>query len=375
MSLPLRPPYAPMEAQVVDEIPAGPGWQYEPKWDGFRCLAFRDRDRVELQSKNGRSLTRYFPEVAAYLRALPAPSFVLDGEIVIPVDGRLSFDDLLQRIHPAASRVGRLARERPAVLIVFDLLVDASGGSLIARPLRERRQRLEAFADRVLRGRDDVRLSPATQDAAQARAWLGMAGTTLDGIVAKRLDLSYQSGERTGMQKVKRRTVDCVVGGFRFASGAPVVGSLLLGLYDDDGLLHHVGFTSGFPAATRKALRARLEPLIEPPGFTGRAPGGPSRWSTERSADWQPLAPRLVVEVSYDHFTGDRFRHGARFLRWRPDKAPRQCTFAQVRVSSRGPGLPGSAAGRRRGTAAGSRRRAPSTARRSSTGTRRRGAR
>jgi ATP-dependent DNA ligase len=262
------------------------------------------------------------------------------------------------------------------VLIVFDLLVDASGGSLIARPLRERRQRLEAFADRVLRGRDDVRLSPATQDAAQARAWLGMAGTTLDGIVAKRLDLSYQSGERTGMQKVKRRrTVDCVVGGFRFASGAPVVGSLLLGLYDDDGLLHHVGFTSGFPAATRKALRARLEPLIEPPGFTGRAPGGPSRWSTERSADWQPLAPRLVVEVSYDHFTGDRFRHGARFLRWRPDKAPRQCTFAQVRVSSRGPGLPGSAAGRRRGTAAGSRRRAPSTARRSSTGTRRRGAR
>jgi ATP-dependent DNA ligase len=365
-----------MEAQVVDEIPAGPGWQYEPKWDGFRCLAFRDRDHVELQSKNGRSLTRYFPEVAAYLRALPAPSFVLDGEIVIPVDRRLSFDDLLQRIHPAASRVERLARERPAVLIVFDLLVDASGGSLIARPLRERRQRLEAFADRVLRRRDDVRLSPATQDAAQARAWLGMAGTTLDGIVAKRLDLSYQSGERTGMQKVKRRrTVDCVVGGFRFASGAPVVGSLLLGLYADDGLLHHVGFTSGFPAATRKALRARLEPLIEPPGFTGRAPGGPSRWSTERSADWQPLAPRLVVEVSYDHFTGDRFRHGARFLRWRPDKAPRQCTFAQVWVSSRGPGLPGSAAGRRRGTAAGSRRRAPSTARRSSTGTRRRGAR
>jgi ATP-dependent DNA ligase len=365
-----------MEAQVVDEIPDGPGWQYEPKWDGFRCLAFRDRDHIELQSKNGRSLTRYFPEMAAYLRALPAPSFVLDGEIVIPVDGRLSFDDLLQRIHPAASRVERLARERPAVLIVFDLLVDASGGSLIARPLRERRQRLEAFADRVLRGRDDVRLSPATRDAAQARAWLDTAGTTLDGIVAKRLDLPYQSGERTGMQKVKRRrTVDCVVGGFRYASGARVVGSLLLGLYDDDGLLHHVGFTSGFPAATRKALRARLEPLVEPPGFTGRAPGGPSRWSTERSADWQPLAPRLVVEVSYDHFTGDRFRHGARFLRWRPDKAPRQCTFAQVRVSSRGPGLPGSAAGRRRGTAAGSRRRAPSTARRSSTGTRRRAAR
>jgi ATP-dependent DNA ligase len=367
-----------MEAQVVDEIPTGPGWQYEPKWDGFRCLAFRDRDRVELQSKNGRSLTRYFPEVAAYLSALPAPSFVLDGEIVIPVDGRLSFDDLLQRIHPAASRVERLARERPAVLIVFDLLVDASGTSLIGRPLRERRRRLEAFADRVLRGRDNVRLSPATHEAAQARAWLGMTGTTLDGVVAKRLDLPYQSGERTGMQKVKRRrTVDCVVGGFRYASGSGprTVGSLLLGLYDDAGLLHHVGFTSGFPAASRKALLSRLEPLIESPGFTGRAPGGPSRWSTERSADWQPLAPRLVVEVSYDHFTGDRFRHGARFLRWRPDKAPRQCTLAQVRVSSRGPGLPGSAAGRRRGSAAGSRRRAPSTARRSSTGTRRRAAR
>ena len=375
MSLPLRPPYAPMEAQVVDEIPPGPGWQYEPKWDGFRCLAFRDRDHVELQSKNGRSLTRYFPEVVAHVRALPAPSFVLDGEIVIPVDGRLSFDDLLQRIHPAASRVERLARERPAVLIVFDLLVDASGASLIDRPLRERRRRLEAFANRVLRGRDDVRLSPATHEAAQARAWLDMAGTTLDGIVAKRLDLPYQSGERTGMQKVKRRrTVDCVVGGFRYASGARVVGSLLLGLYDD-GLLHHVGFTSGFPAATRKALLTRLEPLIAPPGFTGRAPGGPSRWSTERSAEWQPLTPRLVVEVSYDHFTGDRFRHGARFLRWRPDKAPRQCTFAQVRVSSRGLGLPGSAAGRRPGTAAGSRRRAPSTARRSSPGTRRRAGR
>jgi ATP-dependent DNA ligase len=376
VSLPLRPPFAPMEARLVDEIPGGPGWQYEPKWDGFRCLAFRDGDHVELQSKNGQPLARYFPEVIEHLSALPARSFVLDGEIVIPVDGRLSFDDLLQRIHPAASRVERLSRERPAVLIVFDLLVDASGKALIGRPLRERRQRLEAFAARTLAGRDDIRLSPATEDRAQARSWLDMAGGTLDGIVAKRLDLPYQTGERTGMQKVKRRrTVDCVVGGFRHASGSRVVGSLLLGLYDADGLLHHVGFTSGFPAATRTTLLAKLSPLIKPPGFTGRAPGGPSRWSTERSAEWQPLAPKLVVEVSYDHFTGDRFRHATRFLRWRPDKAPRQCTLDQVAVSTRGPDLPGSAAARRPGSGAGSPRRAPSTSRRSSAGSRRRAGR
>jgi ATP-dependent DNA ligase len=215
VSLPLAPRYAPMEARLVDEIPGSPGWQYEPKWDGFRCLAFRDGDRVELQSKSGQPLARYFPEVVAHLLALPARSFVLDGEIVIPPDGRLSFDDLLQRIHPAASRIERLSRERPAVLIVFDLLVDASRKALVDRPLRERRRNLEAFAAKTLTGRDDIRLSPATGDAAQARAWLDMAGGTLDGIVAKRLDLPYQSGERTGMQKVKRRrTVDCVVGGF-----------------------------------------------------------------------------------------------------------------------------------------------------------------
>ncbi len=354
MSLPLRPPYAPMEARLVDEIPAGPGWQYEPKWDGFRCLAFRDGDRIELQSKSGQPLARYFPEVVEHLRALSARSFVLDGEIVVPVDGRLSFDDLLQRIHPAASRIARLSRERPAVLIVFDLLVDAAGTSLVG----------------------DVRLSPATDDAGQARAWLDMAGGTLDGIVAKRLDLPYQTGERTGMQKVKRRrTVDCVVGGFRYASGARLVGSLLLGLYDADGLLHHVGFTSGFPTATRTALLAELKPLITPPGFTGRAPGGPSRWSTERSGEWEPLEPRLVVEVSSDHFTGDRFRHATRFLRWRPDKAPRQCTLDQVAPSSRASDPPGSASAPRPGSGGGSGRRAPSTSRRSSAGSRRRAAR
>ena len=367
MSLPLAPPYAPMEARLVDEIPSGPGWQYEPKWDGFRCLAFRDGDRIELQSKNGQPLARYFPEVVEHLRSLLARSFVLDGEIVIPLDGRLSFDDLLQRIHPAATRIERLSRERPAVLIVFDLLVDASGKALIEQPLRERRRRLEAFAAKALAARDDIRLSPATEDTAQARAWLDMAGGTLDGIVAKRLDLPYQTGERTGMQKVKRRrTLDCVVGGFRYASGSRVVGSLLLGLYDAEGLLHHVGFTSGFPTAARTTLLAKLKPLIKPPGFTGRAPGGPSRWSTERSAEWEPLAPKLVVEVSYDHFTGDRFRHATRFLHWRPDKAPRQCTLEQVANSTREPGLPGSAAARRPGRGGGSRQIASSTSRRSS---------
>ena len=376
MALPIPTSYPPMEAKLVAELPSGPQYQYEPKWDGFRCLAFRDGEGIELQSKSGQPLARYFPEVVEHLRSLAARAFVLDGEIVVPVDGRLSFDDLLQRIHPAASRIERLARERPAVLIVFDLLVDASGRSLVARPLRERRRLLEAFAARQFGGRDDIRLSPATPDAGQARAWLDLAGGTLDGIVAKRLDLPYQSGERTGMQKVKRRrTADCVVGGFRFAAGSRVVGSLLLGLYDGDGLLHHVGFTAGFPAATRKALLAKLELLIAPPGFTGRAPGGPSRWSTERSGEWQPLAPRLVVEVSYDHFTGDRFRHATRFLRWRPDKVPQQCTLDQVAPSSRDPGLPGSASAPRRGSGAGSPRRAPSTSRRSSAGSRRRAGR
>jgi ATP-dependent DNA ligase len=331
VSLPLRPPYAPMEARLVDEIPSGPGWQYEPKWDGFRCLAFRDGDHIELQSKNGQPLARYFPEVVEHLGALTARSFVLDGEIVVPVDGHLSFDDLLQRIHPAASRIERLSRERPAVLIVFDLLVDAAGKALVDRPLHERRRRLEVFAAKTLAGRDDIRLSPATEDTAQARAWLDMAGGTLDGIVAKRLDLPYQTGERTGMQKVKRRrTVDCVVGGFRYASKGGGIGSLLLGLYDEDGLLDHVGFCSSLSAAERQGLKARLEPLRKPPGFTGRAPGGPSRWSTERSTQWEPLAPKLVVEVGYDHVSNGRFRHGTRFIRWRPDKAPRQCTMEQL---------------------------------------------
>jgi ATP-dependent DNA ligase len=337
MSDKIAPPYPPMEALLVHDLPQGPGWQYEPKWDGFRCLVFRKHGSVELQSKSGQSLTRYFPEIVEAVRSVPASAFVLDAEIVIPVDGQLSFDDLLQRIHPAESRVRKLSTERPAMLVVFDLLVDEHGRPVVDRPLRERRRLLEAFAAKELAGREGFLLSPATTDAKAARAWLEATGSTFDGVVAKRLDLEYRSGDRTGMQKVKRlRTVDCVVGGFRYASTSRVVGSLLLGLYDAKGLLHHVGFTSGISAAERKSLLRKLEPLIKRPGFTGRAPGGPSRWSTKRSAEWQPLAPKLVVEVRYDHFTGGRFRHGTRFLRWRPDKKPSQCTMDQVRSSRRG---------------------------------------
>jgi len=320
-----------MEALSVDAIPTGEEWQYEPKWDGFRCLAFRDGDHLELQSKSGQPLARYFPELVESLLSLKAKHFVLDGEIVVPIAGRLSFDDLLMRIHPAASRIKKLAAEHPATYIVFDLLLTERSTSLLDAPLADRRPQLEKFAKRFFQGRDDIRLSPATARLAQAKKWLSAAGGNLDGIIAKRLDLPYRSGERDGMQKIKqRRTADCVVGGFRYAEKQRVVGSLLLGLYDDEGLLHHVGFTSSFKAIDRKKITATVEPLIQPPGFTGRAPGGPSRWSTKRSTQWQPLKPKLVVEVQYDHFTGDRFRHGTLLLRWRPDKLPKQCTFDQL---------------------------------------------
>ncbi len=332
MTLPIRPPFPPMEAQSVDEVPTGPEWQYEPKWDGFRCLVFRDGSSVELQSKSGQPLTRYFPELVEAVRAVPAKAFVIDGEIVVPSDGAFSFDDLLQRIHPAQSRVQKLAVETPALLIVFDLLVDAQRHRLIDQPLPERRQALEAFAKTQLRKNARIRLSPATTRLSDAKGWLERVGATLDGIIAKRRDLPYRSGDRSGMQKIKNyRSADCVVGGFRYNEGKPVVGSLLLGLYDDDGLLHHVGFTSTIANADKPALTKKLKTLVKPPGFTGNAPGGPSRWSSKRSAEWKPLKPKLVVEVCYDHFTGDRFRHGTRLVRWRPDKAPRQCTLEQVK--------------------------------------------
>ena len=321
-----------MEALSVDEIPTGEEWQYEPKWDGFRCLVFRDRDKVELQSKSGQSLTRYFPELVEAVRTVKATTFVLDGEIVVPTDGTFSFDALLQRIHPAQSRVRKLAAETPALLIAFDLLAGADDKPLIERPLQERRPELEAFAHKWLCGVERIRMSPATTKLSEAKGWLKRVGATLDGIVAKRRDLEYRSGDRTGMQKIKNyRSADCVIGGFRYNEGKPVVGSLLLGLYDGKGLLHHVGFTSTIKREDKPALTKKLEPLIAPPGFTGNAPGGPSRWSTKRSSEWQPLKPKLVVEVCYDHFTGERFRHGTRLMRWRPDKSPKQCTLEQVK--------------------------------------------
>ena len=331
MTKKLRPPFAPMEAWSVDKVPAGPEWQYEPKWDGFRCLVFRDGNTVTLQSKSGKPLTRYFPEVVEAMRALKPKTFVLDGEILVP-DGKVfSFDALLQRIHPAASRVQRLAKETPALLIVFDLLSDADGTVLVDEPLTERRKRLEAFARKYFSKSGRIRLSPATTKLAEAKEWLKRVGATLDGIIAKRRDLPYRAGDRRGMQKIKNyRSADCVVGGFRYNEGKPVVGSLLLGLYDDDGKLNHVGFTSSIPREDKPTLTKKLEKLIGPPGFSGNAPGGPSRWSTARSAEWQPLRPKLVVEVTYDHFSGDRFRHGTRLMRWRPDKSPKQCTMDQV---------------------------------------------
>jgi ATP-dependent DNA ligase len=334
VSLPIKPGYAVMEARLVGTLPVGPQWQYEPKWDGFRCLAFRDGSSVELQSKSGQSLTRYFPEVVARLAALDASRFVLDGELVVAVDGSWSFDTLLQRIHPAASRVQKLADETPAAMLVFDLLVDARGADLTGLPLSERRHRLETFAAAHF-PRVGIALSPATRRITIARTWLaGRAGT--DGVVAKRLDQPYRSGERTAMEKIKRkRTADCVVGGFRYASAGAVVGSLLLGLYDNDGILHHVGFTSSLSAEERRRVTPKLKRLVGGAGFTGRSPGGPSRWSTKRSSEWEPLEPKLVVEVEYDHFTNGRFRHGTKFLRWRPDKAPSQCRLSQVAEARR----------------------------------------
>ncbi len=335
MSLPLSKKYHPMEAQSASELPAGPEWQYEPKWDGFRCVAFRDASRVDLQSKSGKPLTRYFPELAAALKGLKPNKFVLDGEIVIPEDGDLSFDNLLMRIHPAASRILKLSKQSPSVFIVFDLLVDDKGRSLVKLPLRERRKALQGFANKYLDENATIRLSPVTDEIAIARKWFRM-GLGLDGIMAKRTELAYQTGERTGMQKIKKqRTADCVVGGFRYLEKKPLIGSLLLGLYNDEGALDHVGFCSSIHDEDRPGLTKQLKKMIKPPGFTGKAPGGLSRWSTKHSLEWEPLDNKLVVEVQFDHFTGGRFRHGTKFLRWRPEKSPRQCTMTQVQRESR----------------------------------------
>jgi ATP-dependent DNA ligase len=331
--LPIPLDFAPMEAKLVDGLPNDAGWRFEPKWDGFRCLAFRAGDEVELRAKSGKPLGRYFPDVVAALKALPASRFVVDGELTIAVEGELSFDALQMRLHPAESRVRKLAAETPATLVLFDCLLDAKGGALAEAPLTRRRAELEALFKRF-KGAPRVRLSPGTEDPEEARAWLAKTGAALDGVVAKRLDGPYVSGERAMLKIKHMRTADCVVGGFRYQHDSRQVGSLLLGLYDEEGKLDHVGFTATIADAERPALTERLEALAGGAGFTGDAPGGPSRWSDGRSAEWTPLKPTLVVEVRYDHVTGDRFRHGTRLLRWRPDKAPRQCTLRQLRAEA-----------------------------------------
>jgi ATP-dependent DNA ligase len=324
----------PMEARLVDALPDEDGWQFEPKWDGFRCLAFRDGDEVELRAKSGKTLTRYFPDMAAALRETPVKRFVLDGELAIPIGDALSFDALQMRLHPAASRVRKLAAETPCVFILFDMLLTPKNKSLLETPLAERRAILESLFAQLGDARP-FRLSPYTHARQEARQWLARAGGSLDGVIAKRIEEPYQPGARA-MLKVKcLRTADCVVGGFRYAQKERQVGSLLLGLYNESGMLDHVGFTSGFADLDRAKLTRQLEGLRKAPGFTGNAPGGPSRWSTERSGEWEPLAPKLVAEVRYDHISGDRFRHGTKFLRWRPDKAPGQCTFDQLQREKR----------------------------------------
>ena len=325
---------APMEAKSVDSLPDEPGWQYEPKWDGFRCLAFKSGDNVELRAKSGKSLSRYFPDAVAALRKIAVDRFVVDGELAIPIGDTLSFDALQMRLHPAESRVRKLAAESPAILILFDCLADSDGNSLMAAPLSRRRTALEEFIS-AADGVRLLRLTPYTRSVEEARLWLKRVGGALDGVVAKKLDGEYRAGERDMLKVKRQRTADCVVGGFRYEAGSKLVGSLLLGLYDSDGKLDHVGFTSAISDAERPALTRELEKLIEAPGFSGDAPGSPSRWSTERSSEWQPLRNALVVEVRYDHITGNRFRHGTGLMRWRPDKAPRQCTFEQLEKPAR----------------------------------------
>ena len=321
-----------MEARLADHVPAGEGWQFEPKWDGFRCLAFRDGDQVALMSKSGKPLERYFPEVARVLRGLAEDRFVVDGELVVPLGGNLSFAALQARLHPAASRIDRLSRETPAELILFDCL-ELGDVAMHGEPLDARRKALEKFARKLPAS---LRLSPFTLDAAVAEEWLRQAGGALDGVIAKRREEPYRPGERAMLKRKVQRTADCVVGGFRYDKTGTRVASLLLGLYDDAGLLHHVGFTSSFSESERGELAGRLEPLKGPSAFTGSAPGGASRWAKPgASSEWVALRPELIAEVTYDQVTGGRFRHGTTFHRWRLDKVPAQCTFDQLTAELR----------------------------------------
>jgi ATP-dependent DNA ligase len=318
MSLPLKPPVKPQLAKSARELPEGDQWCYEPKFDGFRTIVFRDGDDVRLQSRNGRPMNRYFPDVVEQVLALPHERLVLDGEMIVVVDGVQEFDLLSQRIHPAASRVERLREETPAGLVAFDLL--AEGDELLCGlPYEERRERLAAVVA------DPVQLTPMTHDLDDAGQWL--TGRS-EGVIAKQCDAPYRPGERTGMVKIKRvRTADTVVAAFRFGKEEGTVGSLILGLYDDDGRLHVVGHTSGFKAKEKRELLGKLEPYR-----TGeRGSGEPSRWKSDEELVWEGLRPELVVEVAFDHITGQRIRHGAKLLRWREDKDPAECHISQLR--------------------------------------------
>jgi ATP-dependent DNA ligase len=328
--LPLRPPVEPMETRQVAAIPVGSDWSYEPKWDGFRCVIFRNGDAVELESKSGQTLTRYFPEIVEAAIALNARQFVLDGEIYIERDGRFDFDALLQRIHPAASRVLRLSKETPSKYAAFDLLVDAGGNRCYDWPLSRRREMLEKFASDEFEICGTFGLSPATGDIEVARTWLAGDMARLDGVVAKRTDAPYAFGSRDAVVKIKRLyTADCVVGGFRRSKEGGIA-SLLLGLYDDS-VLDHVGFVGSMSAPERRRAAELLEPLAGGEGFSGNAPGGPSRWRKDpAAAEWIPVTPEIVVEITFDHVTARRFRHASKLIRWRPDKAPRQCTIDQL---------------------------------------------
>ncbi|WP_129843333.1 ATP-dependent DNA ligase [Streptomyces sp. RFCAC02] len=339
MDLPVTPPVTPMLAKPVADIP--PGMHYEAKWDGFRAIVFRDGDTVEIGSRTAKPLTRYFPELADSLRAALPPRCVVDGEIVIVRDGRLDFDALLERIHPAASRVRALAERTPAAFVAFDLLA-LGDDAFLDRPLSERRA---ALTDALRGAGPPVHLAPATGDRETARRWYGrFEGAGLDGIVAKAPDQPYRPGERVMLKIKHERTADCVVAGLRHHKSGPVVGSLLLGLYDDAGALQHVGVCGSFTARRRAELMDELRPLVmddlaghpwaawadEDAHAARRMPGGPSRWSGGKDLSWVPLRPERVCEVAYDHLQGDRFRHTARFRHWRPDREPRSCTYAQL---------------------------------------------
>lgn len=318
MKLPLSAPVKPQLAKSKRELPEGEGWCYEPKWDGFRTIVFRDGSEVHLQSRNGKPMNRYFPDIVEQALALPAQRFVLDGEMVVTVDGVQEFDLLSQRIHPAASRVERLRQETPAALVAFDLLAEGDE-TLLELPYVERRRRLAALVT------DPVELTPATDDPAAAGQWLAGTG---EGVIAKEANAPYLPGERTGMVKVKRvRTADTVVAAFRFGKEEGTVGSLILGLYDDEQNLHVVGHTSGFRAKQKRELLG----LLEPYRTHERGQGEASRWKSDEELVWEGLRPELVCEIAFDHITGNRIRHGAKFLRWRDDKDPGECSLAQLR--------------------------------------------